>query len=123
MASFFSVVQTVIVLILVITLANITLKYVNKHMNNHNKIIKVVERVTVNNNSSLSVVDICGTYYLMSFTGADNKILKELDTSEVEHIVEEIRQNQQLTVDKSLNINLSDIKKIIHNTFGMRKKS
>ncbi len=93
-SSFLSLIQTIIVLIIVIALANITLKFVNKYMTKHNRIIKVVERVAINNNSALSVVDICGTYYLMSFTNTDNKILKELDSEEVVKIMDSLDKDK-----------------------------
>lgn len=76
-SSFVALFQTIIVLVLIIFLANI-LKYLNKYMHKQNKIIKVVERTSVFNNSAIGIVDICGIYYLMSFTDKENKILKEL---------------------------------------------
>lgn len=93
-SSFVSLIQTIIVLIIVIALANMSLKYVNKYMTKQNKIIKIVERVGINNNSALSVVNICGTYYLMSFTNTDNKILKELDSDEVVKIIESLDKDK-----------------------------
>lgn len=77
--SIFSLIQTVIILIIVIFLANFTLKYLNKHMSANNKIVKIIERVAVNKNSYISVVEITGKYYLMSFNENSNEILKELD--------------------------------------------
>lgn len=116
-ASFFTLIQTIIVLIIVIALANIALKFANKYMTKHNNIIKVVERVSVNNNSVLSVVNICGKYYLMSFTGSDNKILKELDKEEVECIIMDIEKNQSFIINKGF-----PIMGRINEYFGMRKK-
>lgn len=99
MPDFISVIQGIIALILVILLANISLRFVNKQMSKNNKMIKVVERVPVSNNSSLSIVDICGIYYLMSFTGNDNKILKELDKEEVDNFIKNIDKNNKESVD------------------------
>lgn len=104
-SSFFSVVQTIIVLIGVIILANLSLKYLNKFMLKQNRIIKIVEKTPIFNNSALGVVQVCGIYYLMSFTDKDNRILKELDKSQVELFIEETKSQQT---------NLQ---------FGMRKKS
>lgn len=120
---FFSIIQTIIVLIIVIALANISLKFANKHLTKHNKIIKVVERISINNNSALSVVNICGTYYLMSFAGSDNKILKELDKDEVEAVIKEIEENQNLYSIYNMPNDFSFIKlkDRINNYFGMRK--
>lgn len=93
-SSFLSLIQTIIVLIIVIALANISLKYLNKYMVKQNSIIKIVEKVGINNNSALSVVDVCGTYYLMSFTNNENKILKELDKEEVLKIMESLEKDK-----------------------------
>ena len=104
-SSFISVLRSILVLIAVIVIANISLKYLNKFMLKQNRIIKIVEKTPIYNNSALGVVHICGVYYLMSFTDKDNKILKELDKAEVELLIEEIK-NQQINLQ-----------------FGMRKKS
>lgn len=93
-SSFLSLIQTIIVLIIVIALANISLKFLSKYMANQNKIIKIVEKVGVNNNSALSVVEICGIYYLMSFTNNENKILKELDKEEVLKIMDSVDKDK-----------------------------
>ena len=113
LSSFLTLFQTIIVLILIIFLANVSLKYLSKYMHKQNKIIKVVERTSVFNNSAIGIVDICGIYYLMSFTDKDNKILKELEKSEVESILEQMDKGKS-----SIDV-LS--KKTLH--FGMRKKS
>lgn len=93
-SSFLSLIQTIIVLVIVIALANISLKLVGRYMAKQNNIIKIVEKVGINNNSALSVVDICGTYYLMSFTNNDNKILKELDKEEVLKVMESLDKDK-----------------------------
>lgn len=123
-SSILYVIQTIVVLIIVIALANISLKFANKYMIKQSKIIKVIERVSVNNNSALSVVNICGTYYLMSLTSGDNKILKELAKEEVESIIEQISKEQSSFVKKDLSVDTINkylIKKI-NDYFGMRKR-
>ncbi|MPW24804.1 flagellar biosynthesis protein FliZ [Alkalibaculum sp. M08DMB] len=116
---FLSVIKTIVVLLMIIALANISLKLGNKYITKHNKIIKIVERVSVSNNSSLCIVDICGSYYLMSFSGNDNKILKDLDEEKVQEILAEIQKEQSIPNY----MNLSEIKAKTHNFFEMRKKS
>lgn len=113
-SSFFSLLQSIIMLLLVIVLAGFSLRFLNKYMTKHNKMIKVIERVTLSNNSSLSIVDICGDYYLMSFTANDNKILKKLDREEVKNI---IKANP--TGDE---IKLLDMGKKINNFLRMEEK-
>lgn len=105
-------IQTIVALIIVIILANISLKLFNKQMLKQNKIIKIIERTSVFNNSALGIVEICGSYYLMSFTDKDNKIIKELDAKEIESIIEETNANQ----------NLMSIRDKANLYFEMRKK-
>lgn len=90
--SFFSLIQTLIVLIIVIVLANFLLKYLNKYMLGKNKIVKIIERVCVNKNSYISIVDICGKYYLMSFSEEGNEILRELDQEEIGYFVDSLEE-------------------------------
>lgn len=118
----FSIVQTIFILIAVIALANSTLKYVNKYMNKQNKMIKIHERVSVSNNSSLNIVEICGSYYLMSFTSSENKILKELNKEEVLEMIEEKKINQEQIVQMALKMeDKMQIKNKLHNAFRARK--
>ncbi|MEW8973753.1 MAG: flagellar biosynthetic protein FliO [Tissierellaceae bacterium] len=105
--------KTIVVLIIVIGIANISLRVVNKNMKKHNRIIKTIERVPVGNNSSIGIVQICGDYYLMSFSGSDNRILKELDREKVEDMVKEIESSRQIAIDKG----------ILTNILGMREKN
>lgn len=94
-SSFFTIIQTIVLLLLVIGIANISLRYLNKHMNRHNKLIRIVERVAVGNNSSLAIVEICGDYYLMSFTASDNRILERLDTKKAEEMVKIVENGKK----------------------------
>lgn len=87
MDSFFSLIQTLIILALVIFLANWVLKYLNKYMTRKTKLIKIIERTQVNKNSYLGVVQICGQYYLMSFNENNSEILKELSEEEIQDLL------------------------------------
>lgn len=124
MPEILSVIQTIVVLIIVIVLANISLKFANKFMLKQNKIIKVVERVSVNNNSALSVVNICGSYYLMSLTGSENKILKELDKDEVESVLEMINKGESSVINNNLSLDtyFKKLMKKVIEYLGMRKR-
>lgn len=95
LASFLSLIQIIVILVVVIFLANIALKFLNKNMIKKNKIINIIERVALSNSSSLGIVDIAGDYYLMSFTDKDSKILKKLDRKEIEDILEEIEEGEE----------------------------
>lgn len=85
--SFFSIVQTIFVLGLVILLANLSLKFLKNQMSKQNKIIRIIERVSINTNSALAVVEIGEKYYLMSFTNNENTILKELDGENIDELI------------------------------------
>ena len=112
-ASILTVLKTIVVLVLVIFLANISLKALDNYSRKQNRSIKVIEKVSIFNNSAIAIVEICGTYYLMSFSDKENKILKELHKEEVESIIEDIKE------DKSY----PDLKSKLDLYFGMRKKS
>lgn len=96
MEGFFSVLQTLVVLILVIALAHFSLKLLNRYMIKQSKIIKVWEKTNVNTNSSLGIVEVSGKFYLMSFTQNENTILKELEPSEMEEILKEKEENMDI---------------------------
>jgi len=118
--SFFNIIQTIFVLIAVIALANILLKSLSKQINKRNTLIKIHERVSVNNNSSLNIVEICGQYYLMSFTSSENKILKELSEEEV---IALIHKNQNNCTQVSFKGDeLKRVKEKVQNVLRMRKK-
>lgn len=89
MEMFFTVLKTIFVLVAIIFLANFLLKLLNKQMKKNNKIINIVERAQIGNNSSLSIVEVCGEYYLLSSTDKNNEILKKLNKEEIEKIIEE----------------------------------
>lgn len=112
MPSVFSIIQTIIVLIAVIFLANFLLKLLNKNMLKQNRMIKVMEKSPVYNNSSIGIVQVCGSYYLMSFTDKDNRILKELSLDEVEKYLKQNEENDKI-------FSFMDIK---NGNIGMRKK-
>lgn len=92
-----SVLKMILMLIVVILIAQIALRYMNKYTTKKNKVIKIIEKIPVNNNSYLSIVDIGGSYYLMSFTSKDNKILKELESKEVADLIWEMETNDPFT--------------------------
>ncbi len=115
MGGFLSVLQTFLVLVLVIFLAHISLRLLNRYMIKQNNIIKVWEKTSVSTNSSLGIVEVSGKYYLMSFTQKDNKILKELDPEEIEELLSE--------KEISMDIRENGIYKKINNEIEKRKRS
>ena len=81
---FFSFVKMVFVLILVILIANVSLKFLNTKINSQSRMIRILEKVNVDAHSSIGIVEIMSNYYLMSFTEKENNILKELSKDQVE---------------------------------------
>lgn len=112
LSSVLSILKTIVVLLIIIAMANLSLKYLNRYMNKQNKVIKIIERVSVNNDSALTIVDICGKYYLMSFTSTENKILRELDEEEIQYI-------NELEIQRSY----AGYQSKLGSIFEMRKKS
>lgn len=103
-----NLIKTIFVLIGVIFLANYLLKLLNNFMLKQNKAMKIHEKLTVGNNSSIGIVEIMGNFYLMSFTSNENNILKELEKEEVM---------------KYLNEKDVEMKQKSKNIWGMRGKS
>lgn len=85
--------KMIFVLILVILFANISLKYLNSKINKNGRMIKVIEKTSVDAHSSIGIVQIIGDYYLMSFTEKENTILKDLSKDEVEEYLSENKAN------------------------------
>ena len=112
-SNLFSILQTIVALGIVIILANLFLKLLKTNMTKQNKVIKIVERVSINNNSALAVVEICEKYYLMSFANNDNKILKELDDKYLKEIILKMEEEQNFPY-------VNPVGKIKEH-FGMRK--
>lgn len=96
MEGFFSVLQTLVVLVFVIALAHMSLKLLNRYMIKQNSIIKIWEKTSVNPNSSLGIVEISGKFYLMSFTQNENTILKELEAHEMEVMLKEKEESMDI---------------------------
>jgi flagellar protein FliO/FliZ len=82
------VVKSIFALVVIIFIANYSLKYLNTFMTKKGKAIRIIERTAINKNSSICIVEIAGTYYVMSFTETHNEILRELSDSEKEAIIQ-----------------------------------
>lgn len=89
------VVKSILALVVIIFLANKLLAYLNSTMKKQSKSLQIIERMPVNKNSSLCIVEMLGSYYLMSFTEGRNEILKEFSREESEAI-------RQLQQDKAI---------------------
>lgn len=94
------VLKSVLALIVIIFLANKLLGYMNTIMNKQTKAIRIIERMPVNKNSSMCIVEMLGSYYLMSFTEGRNEILKEFTEDESQAIIA-MRKEKELSTGQS----------------------
>lgn len=93
------IIKSIISLIIVILLANIILKSLNKYTKNNNRGIIIIEKISVGNNSSIGIIKVLNEYFLMSFTNTNNEILKKLDEEEVLEYIKK-REDSQMIKDK-----------------------
>lgn len=101
------IVRSILALIIIIWLANQVLKKLNDHMQGQSPSIEVIERFSINKNSSLALVKVIESYYLMSLNENKNEILKELTSEEVELLLNNLEKEQLAKKDfltKSFNI-------------------
>lgn len=70
-------------------------------MTKKGKAIRIIERTAINKSSSICIVEIAGTYYVMSFTETRNEILRELTGSEKEAVIQsqELEESNQESPD------------------------
>ncbi|MEG0370830.1 MAG: flagellar biosynthetic protein FliO [Clostridium sp.] len=69
-----------VIVLMILTLRGLS-KYQNKIVGNKN--IKVLERTGLSQNTTLNIVRVGEKFYLISATSSDIKILKELETGEI----------------------------------------
>lgn len=93
--------KSVLALIVIIFLANKVLQYLNSVMKKQVKTVQIIERMPINKNSSLCIVEMLGKYYLMSFTEGRNEILKEF-TEEESEAIGAIQQEKMMPAEQKL---------------------
>ncbi|MDT2815868.1 flagellar biosynthetic protein FliO [Vagococcus carniphilus] len=86
MTSFFLLFKSIVFLVVIILLIQITLTYVNKFNQTQSKNIEIIEKLSVSKDSSMAIVLVCGSYYLMSLTPSGNQMIKKLNEIEVREI-------------------------------------
>ena len=91
----FTLLQTIIVLLIVIYLANLSLKFLNNKIQSQSTMIQIIQKQQVTQGSSIGVVKILDTYYLMSLAEKENRILKELEKKDVEAMMSEAREQKE----------------------------
>lgn len=95
MASIFLLFKTIIFLLAIIFLIKITLTYMKKYTHIESKSIQVIERLSVNKDSSISIMLICGKYYLMSMTASNNELIRELEEEDVAELLYQKKLEQE----------------------------
>jgi flagellar protein FliO/FliZ len=93
MESLMYILRSIVALVIVIWLANVALKYLNKYSNHKTRSIQIIERISVSKTSSLAIVKIVDDYYLMSFSENTSETLQKFSQEEAEEI--EARQKEQ----------------------------
>lgn len=89
------IIRSILALIFIIWLANILLRKLSYYMKGQTPSIEVIEKYSVSKNSSLAIVKIVNSYYLMSFNEDKNEILKEFTVAEVYEIVESKKMGEE----------------------------
>lgn len=97
--SILAIIRTIGALVLVIYLINILVKYLSKYSRQDKRMVKILERVPLDANLSIYIIEVLGEYFLLSSSKESSEILKELDGEEVKRqmeIIEKEREGQGL---------------------------
>nr|WP_272845864.1 flagellar biosynthetic protein FliO [Liquorilactobacillus mali] len=74
---------------------NICLKFLGKYTNQSRKNFRVVQKIVVSKTSSIGIVQIIDTYYVMSFSENRNEILKELSDYEATRLLNSLENSKK----------------------------
>ena len=89
-----AVVRLIIGLAVVIFLINVLMRYLNKYTTQNNDSLRLVLRVALSKNLSLGIVEILGSYYLVSMSEQKLEIIRQLDAEEIEQLEANLAQKQ-----------------------------
>ncbi|UNL43406.1 flagellar biosynthetic protein FliO [Ligilactobacillus agilis] len=89
-----AVVRLIIGLAVVIFLINVLMRYLNKYTTQNNDSLRLVLRVALSKNLSLGIVEILGTYYVVSMSEQKLEIIRQLDAEEIEQLEANLAQKQ-----------------------------
>ncbi len=84
-----ALIQSILMFLFVIFLAIGSLKFLAKYFNGDNGLIKIIEKKSVDNNSSLVIAKVGEEYFLMGAGNSGVTILRDLDLDLVEKITRE----------------------------------
>lgn len=88
------VVRLIIGLAVVIFLINVLMRYLNKYTTQNNDSLRLVLRVALSKNLSLGIVEILGSYYVVSMSEQKLEIIRQLDAEEIEQLEANLAQKQ-----------------------------
>ena len=89
-----AVVRLIIGLAVVIFLINVLMRYLNKYTTQSNDSLRLVLRVALSKNLSLGIVEILGSYYVVSMSEQKLEIIRQLDAEEIEQLEANLAQKQ-----------------------------
>lgn len=89
-----AVVRLIIGLAVVIFLINVLMRYLNKYATQNNDSLRLVLRVALSKNLSLGIVEILGSYYVVSMSEQKLEIIRQLDAEEIEQLEANLAQKQ-----------------------------
>ena len=89
-----AVVRLIIGLAVVIFLINVLMRYLNKYTTQNNDSLRLVLRVALSKNLSLGIVEILGSYYVVSMPEQKLEIIRQLEATEIEQLEANLAQKQ-----------------------------
>lgn len=89
-----AVVRLIIGLAVVIFLINVLMRYLNKYTTQNNDSLRLVLRVALSKNLSLGIVEILGSYYVVSMSEQKLEIIRQLEATEIDQLEANLAQKQ-----------------------------
>lgn len=89
-----AVVRLIIGLAVVIFLINVLMRYLNKYTTQNNDSLRLVLRVALSKNLSLGIIEILGSYYVVSMSEQKLEIIRQLDAEEIGQLEANLAQKQ-----------------------------
>jgi len=113
MDTIFLLVKMILFLGIILYLAQFLLHYLERYSKPVGKNMQILDKIQVSKTSSIGVVKILDTYYLMSFAEQSNEILKELDVSEVANYIQAPEKKEPINGQTFSKILQNNLKKVV----------
>lgn len=98
--SILTVMRSIGALLLVIYLINILIRYLSKFTSGQNRLVRIIEKVPLDANLSIVIIEVMGDFFLVSSSKESTTILRELDSDEVEEQIEKIEEERKKSKSK-----------------------